>query len=300
MPVIQDYINGRWKPREIDDSMPTMTPDEIVKTLRDSLEEYSIEKYPAKHRSHLGISLIGDECWRKIWLTFRWAKLNQFDPRMRRLFQRGKDEEAKIEQFLLWAGISFRAVIDPSTGDQHKASLIDGHYGGETDGIATLGFADNLPVICEFKTHNKKSFDKWKADGVVKSKPEHWAQMCGYGKEFKIQHGLYVAVNKDDETMDFEFKTLDWNYAIELEKKATDIIYAKLPPEKISQQSSFWKCQYCHFQSICFYNEPVEKNCRSCVFSEPVENAQWKCNKFGQVIPKDFIPKGCNEHKGII
>lgn len=298
MTLIQECFKGHWTVTE-NNNVPTLSADAIEKHLYDAFEEYSRETYPSKHREHLGISVIGEDCRRRIWLAFRWAKLQQAPGAMRRLWQRGKDEEAKIERFLFWLGMKQRSVIDPATGDQHKASLINGHYGGSTDGIWIVTFANDVPVITEYKTHNKKSFDKLKLEGVKKSKAQHWAQMCGYGKEFKIKYGLYIAIHKDSDEIYFKFLELDWNYAIELEKKASDIIYAQTPPEKISQQASFWKCQYCHFQNICFFDEPVEKNCRSCIFASPADNGKWQCSKYG-IIPNDFLAKGCKDHSGII
>lgn len=261
-------------------------------------EEYSIEKYPSEHRHHLGISIIGDECWRKLWYGFRWVKLEQHEGRMKRLFQRGHNEEEKFETFLYWCGFHTRS-IDPETGKQYRLSLVEGHYGGSTDGISLISFAQNLPIICEYKTHNNKSFTELKEKKLQLSKPQHYAQTCGYGKNFKIQHALYCAVNKDTDEWYFEFIKLDWNYADELEKKAAEIIYAKAPPRRISENPAYYKCKFCTYNDICFNNAPVEINCRSCKFATPVENGNWHCNNFNSIIPKDYIAKGCDRHMAI-
>lgn len=295
---ILDYKDGSWKPREIDDSMPTLNAYEIQSRLYQYASEYSIETYPAEHRHHLGISIIGDECNRKIWYGFRWIKLIQHDPRMRRLFNRGHREEKQFERFLMWAGFRIRG-INPETDKQYRISAVDGHYGGSTDAIALISWADDLPVICEFKTHNTKSFTLLKEKKVKEAKPQHYDQMCGYGKDFKLKHGIYCAVNKDNDEWYFEFVELDWTRAIELEKKATDIIYAKSPPPKINESPVYWKCKYCEFKGPCHDGEAIEKNCRSCVNASPVENGNWKCEKYG-VIPRDFLKSGCSEWKSLI
>lgn len=280
--------------------MPTFSAIDIEATLYKYAEEYSVEKYPAEHRHHLGISIIGDDCWRKLWYSFHWVKLEQHEGRMRRLFQRGHHEEPLFEQFLLWAGFTLRTV-DPETDKQYKLSLVNGHYGGSGDGIALIRWLDDLPVLAEFKTHNNKSFTELKDKGVKVAKPQHWDQMCGYSKDFKIKYAVYCAVNKDNDEWYFKFLELDWNRAVELEKKAADIIYSKTPPAKINENPSYWKCKFCNaFKDICHNNEPIEVNCRSCKNAEPVSDGKWNCTKFKDIIPKEFLIKGCEQHEPIV
>lgn len=281
--------------------MPTqseLTLENVAEVFQEYLEDYSREQYPAKHREHLGISVIGRKCSREIWYGFRWVKLKEFPGRMRRLFNRGHREEQQFYEFLLWAGISFRS-IDPETSQPWKISLLEGHYGGTPDGVGLVRGLNNLPIILEYKTHNKKSFEKLKTQKLKLAKPEHWAQMCGYGKEFKIKHGLYCAVNKDDDDIYFEFVELNWDYASELEKKASDIITAKTPPLRISDNPSFFDCKYCDKVDICHNGAKVEINCRSCKFAEPVAGAKWFCNRFKNEIPSEFVPKGCEYHLSV-
>ena len=297
---IRTYHNGSWFTKVIDTSiMPTLSPKEIEAKLYNWAEEYSVENHPADHRHHLGISIIGEECWRKLWYSFRWVKLEQHEGRMRRLFNRGHKEEANFKKFLSWTGFEFRG-IDPATDKPYKLSLLNGHYGGEPDDISVVGWLDGLPILCEYKTHNDKSFTELKAKKVNGAKPQHFAQMCGYGKDLEIKHALYCAVNKNTDEWYFEFVELDWNRAVELENKAKDIIYSKVPPARINENPSYWKCKFCsNFKGICHDNEPIERNCRSCVFASPGEKAEWVCEKYGQ-IPRDFLKVGCGEWKGIV
>lgn len=298
MPLIRNYKNGTWQTFEVNDDMPTLSPKQIEERFYQYLEEYSLETYPSEHRAHLGASVIGDECSRKLWYGFRWVKLIQFEGRMRRLFNRGHREEAQLESFLLWAGVKIRST-NPETDKQYVFSKIEGHYGGSTDGLGLIGWIDDFPIIVEFKTHNTKWFTHLKNNKVRLSQPKHYAQMASYGKEFKTKHGLYVAVNKDDDDVYFEFVELDWNHALELENKAGDIIHSSFPPPRIAAQETHQKCKYCDFHGICWRNEPVEINCRSCKFAEPIDNAEWKCHKFEQTIPKDFLKIGCESHISI-
>ena len=54
------------------------------------------EAAPSQPRAHLGCSVLGDPCDRKIWLQFRWAIQEQFKGRVLRLFRRGQNEEQQV------------------------------------------------------------------------------------------------------------------------------------------------------------------------------------------------------------
>ena len=281
-----------------DGSLPAK---EIVDELHRLTEEYSIETYPAEHRNHLGASIIGEKCSRHLFYTFRWVKLNQFPGRMRRLFKRGHLEEPQIDKLLHWMGFFVRE-IDPVTNKQYKFSTHNGHYGGSGDSINLLPWfrTENDPrILVEKKTAKDKLFQKLKTEGLKKSNPKHWAQMCQYGKAFRIKYGLYFGVNKYDVDIYYDFLDLDWNYATELENKALDIIQAKIPPPRINENPASWDCKFCPHVDVCHWGEAVEKNCRSCKMSSPIQDGKWYCNRYQIEIPKDKIGVGCLDHQSI-
>src|SRR5262249_8759959 len=111
-----------------------------------------------------------------------------------------------------------------------------------------------------------------------------------------LQYGLYIAVNKNDDDLHLEIVELDWNLSHDLINKAADIINAQVPPPRIAENPSYYSCKYCDKRGICWDNEPVEINCRSCRYAKPVENAQWQCSLYNAIIPPDYIKKGCDKH----
>lgn len=287
--------------KEPDGSFSTATLKAIEQELYKLTDEYSIETYPAEHRNHLGVSVIGDNCSAKLWYAFRWVKLEQHEPRMRRLFNRGHEEEIRFKELLSWMGFFVRE-IDPATNKQYKLSKLNGHYGGSSDTLALLPWFrkdDKDCILVEYKTHNIKSFNKLKDKKLKIAKPLHFAQMSGYGREFKTKYGLYCAVCKDTDEIYYEFVELDWQYAYQLENKASDIISSKIRPPRISENPAWFDCNYCHFKGICHYGEAVEVNCRSCKMATPSENGQWHCSRFNSVIPNEFVKKGCPDHVSI-
>ncbi len=280
--------------------------DLLVDTIDAQIEDASVELFEDGHRDHLGASLIGDSCSRKLYYSFRWAKKSDFSSKTRtqgqalRLFERGHREEPSIIKLLEKSGHRFLPV--PEGQDQHRAKLkCNGHFGGSMDAIGFLpeifGMSDQ--ILYEFKTAGDTQFRRLKKEGVKSDKPMHWSQMCVYGKDKSINYGLYICVNKNTDEIYIEFLKLDWALAETMEMKAEAIINAEEPPPKIAMSASHFVCKWCDYKDICHYEDQIDINCRSCKHSKPVENGQWKCKLADQVIPKDVVKLGCELHEGI-
>lgn len=274
--------------------------DHIAKEIKDDIDEiWRLKGEEESRREHLGASVIGDDCSRRIWYEFRWVHQEKFNGRMHRLFQRGHDEEAKVIGHLRSIGFTVWD-IDPGTGKQFRIYGASGHSGGSGDGIAMppAKWADKLPkrLLVEFKTHNFKSFTNLVAKRVKLAKPKHYAQMCSYGASYDFDIGLYCAVNKNDDDLYFELLNLDHRHGIDYARKADDIIRAYEPPPKASLRPDHWECKLCHLNGVCHGGEPYEVNCRSCAFAEPQQGGIWFCHNYKQIIPAEFISQGCASH----
>lgn len=275
--------------------------DDLAKRLHADVNKYCVEKYTDEYRHHLGASIIGRECWREIWYSWRWVQAQMFDGRMLRLFERGKREEAIIIELLRGIGCQVWEV-DPKTNKQFRIYGVNGHYGGALDSGGMLPYLPDLPMLMEFKTHNEKNFNYLVNKKVRIAKPEHYVQMCEYGKEYGFKYGLYVGICKNDDEIHFEIVELDANLPNHNEKKATEIIYATEPPPKLSTNPSYFKCKnLCSYYGLCHFDKrPIEVNCRSCKKARPIDNGQWFCDQHNGTIPKDFLVKGCSQHEPII
>lgn len=274
--------------------------------IKADIDAYCVEAYDDGHRNHLGASIIGEDCERRLYLTYRHCKHEAFDGRMLRLFNRGHREEARFIEWL--RGIGFQVVEHQPDGSQFRISGVQGHYGGSLDGqsnipdkyTALVPALKQFPgLLLEFKTYATKVFGELVAKGVREFRPKHYKQMCQYGAHYGYHYALYMAINKNDDDIHPELVELDWGIARECERKAEKIITARTPPPKIADTPADYRCRLCHFKDICHNGAPVEKNCRSCFYAHPTEGGQWKCEKFNGIIPKEFIPKGCSNHHPI-
>ena len=276
--------------------------DKLEELITDDINQFCATYYESGHRKHLGASELGEECWRKLWYGFRWTKKQVHDGRVLRLFNVGHSAEPRFITYL--RGIGFEVREFDENGKQFKISGASGHYGGSLDGLckapARYEISEDVVLLNEFKTNGTgSSYTAIETKGLQKAKPIHYAQMSQYGYKNNLKYGLYLIENKNDSDITVKVVVLDWNLGAQMERKAEEIIFAKEPPPRISDNPAFQACQWCHQSDICHKGEPVEINCRSCRQAEPIENGEWHCHKFGMTIPQDFIPKGCEHHNAI-
>lgn len=270
--------------------------------IKGAIDEYCRVTYDDGHRSHLGASLIGDVCLRRLWYGFRWVQGSKFGGRMQRLFNRGHREEARWIEWL--RGIGFKIWDQTDDGKQYRIGGVEGHFGGSLDsvGIAPEGLTllyEVGPFLVEYKTYNEKTFAKLVKDGVQRAKPNHWVQMCTYGAKYGFRYAMYCAICKNDDEIEIQIVELDWNVAKEAERKAESVITSQQPPLRFSELSTHMECKFCDFNAICHKGGGYDKNCRSCQAASPIKNGEWFCANYGKVIPNDVIPVGCPAWKAI-
>lgn len=262
-----------------------------------STAEKVVQWWAAKkqtHRPHLGASLIGHECDRYLWLTFRWAKLAEFEGRLLRLFDRGNREEPRIHEELRGIGVELHTM----DGDKQIACRDpSGHFGGSVDGVGrNFPEAPKTWAVLECKTHSASSFQAMQKKGVKESKPRHHAQMQVYMGLMELDRALYYAVNKDTDEVYTEWVHFDAAEFQKLQERATRIIEATEPPAKLSDDPAFWICKTCDMYALCHQQKVAAANCRTCVAASPVENGRWHCQTHNSIRTGEEQGEGCPSH----
>lgn len=250
-----------------------------------------IDKYHSenqeKPRPHLGCSMIGHPCERWLWLSFRWAVIEQFEGRMLRLFRRGHNEEASVIDDLKSIGVD---VFDMKDG-QHRVDF-GSHVSGSVDGLIGGGVpgAEKTPHLLEIKTHSKKSFDWLKSKGVEKAKPMHYAQMQVYMHGSGMTRALYYAVCKDNDEIYTERIKHNEKEAQAFIDRGQRIALSDVLPEKMPEANSEqFTCKYCPASGFCHSDVKeitvIEENCRTCGYSTATKEGEWLCERFDSLIP---------------
>ncbi len=267
------------------------------------------------HRSHLGASIIGGECARAIWYSFRWATKSKFSARILRLFNRGHQEEARfIAQFLM---IGCEVFQQDANGNQFRISASEGHFGGSGDGVVN-GLPDLHPgtsALAEFKTHGDTSFVElagklvdWRkhledpvrnpftGKGVREAKFEHFVQMQVYMRKMGLAVAIYGAVNKNTDDTYFELVLLNPELADQYIARGDKLVWLDTPPAKLNASPGFFKCRFCDHRPVCHLGAAPDVNCRTCRFSDPIAGAQWHCRKHDAAIDKPTQLSGCRDY----
>lgn len=140
----------------------TGVPKALAKRILEDVDQYCVDTYDGGHRWHLGASLIGDECKRKLWYIFRWCKHEKTTGRQQRLFNRGHREEFRFIEWL--EGIGFKIWADDFTNNTLW-------YHAESDSYALLKAGEQPGDPCcepifednpNFRQHKERA----RADGL--------------------------------------------------------------------------------------------------------------------------------------
>lgn len=274
------------------------------KTLVELIDEAVEQANPQRHRNHLGASAIGRVCSRELWYNFRWFTLPSFPGRILRLFDTGHLYEPRFVELLELIGwrVEPYEVLDDGTQQQWRTGAFGDHFGGSCDGFAwDPDF--NKQHIVEFKTHNEKSFKKLQKEGVEKSKPEHYAQMQVYMYLFGVDRALYMAVNKNTDELYTEKFTLSKRVAKRLLAKAQLILEAQEPPPRLSDNPTYYACNWCNHRSACHFGAAPDLSCRSCLHCVPdLDTGDWLCvvhETDDKKLSEEDIHKACDSYSPI-
>lgn len=272
----------------------------LLKHLPAIADAYREDDPSDSFRSHLGASVIGDECERKLWHGWRWSYTRRFGARMLRLFNRGHQEEARFLAMLEMIDVRFHQL---ESGEQERISAHGGHFGSALDGVL-WGVPDSPDewMLGEFKTFGAKPYADLVTRGVSASKPEHYSQMQACMRQRGIFKCLYMAVCKNDDDLYCQIVEFDPSHAEATLDKAHRIITRRDAPARISDDPSFFKCSFCDAQQRCHFpaQQPVLINCRTCKHSvADVPSGTWGCELKNISLDKKAQLAGCPDHSPI-
>lgn len=249
-------------------------------------------------RGYLGVSQLGHECERFLWLNFRGAAGRPFDGRMLRLFDTGHREEARLVEEMRAAGI---VVSDTQPdGRQWSVEAFGGHMRGHLDAaLHRLPEAYTVWHVGEFKTHNDKSFKELEKKGVKAAKPMHWHQMNVYAGLTGMEWAFYVAVNKNDDRIYTERLAFDQADFDKMMARGERVIFLATPPPKAGETADAFVCKWCDHKGICWGTDVPPAGCRTCAHVTPQTDGAWHCTKHGEALDANRQRAGCGEHRVI-
>ena len=242
----------------------------------------------SENRAHVGMSELGNPCYRYLQFVHYWAYSTSHSKRLLRLFNVGHDTEEIMIKDL---GQQGKKV----TRQQEELTGYAGHFMGHIDGV--LVSEKGQDKLIEFKTHNDKSFKDLLKKSVQLSKPVHYVQMQVYMGYMKLNQAMYMAYNKNDSTYYMETVDFDPEFFKQLEEKQEEIIMAETLLPRIGTNSSTWfECKFCDARKTCFGKEEVRTNCRTCKNVHVMDEGKWVCGFTNDELSSDEQIEGCSKH----
>jgi len=210
-------------------------------------------------REYLGGSAIGEPCARRLQYEYNGADKDEgsdFEPRIRRIFQRGHEVEEWLIRWMLSAGFEMRSK--DRDGRQFGFEDCEGRFKGHFDGVVTGGPQGfEYPALFEAKCLGEKGFNQLVKHGVAKAYPKYAAQVATYQAygELSEHPAFFVAVNANDMRIHLELVKFDPQLAQDCANKAATVLKAvdggDTLPRATDNPDSF-VCRFCPFKGVCW------------------------------------------------
>ena len=220
-------------------------------------------------RDYLGCSQLGDGCELADYFAFAAgrtasrdagdAPLPAFPPRIRRIFQCGRDVEELAARWLRQARFLL-STADPLTGGQYEVSFFGGAVRGHADGLLVMWRGDGpsplpLPALWECKRLGAKWWREAQRKGIRVSHPKYFVQMQLYMKGLGLERGLITCVNADTCELHHELVPFAPEAAERALERARRILLAfdsgERPP-RAEKSPAAVACRMCRFADPCW------------------------------------------------
>lgn len=257
-------------------------------------------------RGYLGMSGLGEPCWRKLWYGFHWVTFSNHSARTERIFNIGHLFESMAIEDLKKVGVDVfrvdedgdRVELHGHKGEEQEGMIgFAGHVRGHNDGrVIGLPEMPNTECLLELKTMKDDKFKAVVKHGVEKSNPTYYGQMQRYMHGLDLKWAFFLSINKNTCEYYSEFVEYDYEFASELVRKERVIIMSDEPPEKLYASSNY-NCNWCNHYGACHAGVIPEKNCRTCDNSDIEDDGKWSCTLNNKNITTEEQIKGCDDWK---
>lgn len=211
----------------------------------------------------LRASKAGFACLRSLWYSVNAAEKGfqeQVSPKSQRIFDVGTALEPVIINWLINDGWD----VQYNPGSQNAeleitVPVIGGFLKGHPDAIISKGEIKN--ALIDVKTMNERSFDCWRRQGTMKSKPQYVTQLHIYAmglmeQGIKVEKLGIVGVNKNNSDMYMDFFDYNDGIALDITNRA-ELVMRMTEPPVYDCPCEKWACDYCEFSGICeLHNAP--------------------------------------------
>lgn len=247
--------------------------------------EAAARRNESDKRCYLGMSVIGVQCWRKLWYNFRGFTAKRIDGRAQMIFDFGNLIEESVIKWIKDAGYLI-------TDQQREFTDYNGWFKGHCDGYIHGLSEIPSPWILEIKSASDSRFKAIKSiQNLKESVPVYWAQVQCYMHYAELNTALVIVINKNNCELYTE-EVREWPAECDrLLDKAQQIIYSDIEFDR----DITTECDYCEYKDLCGTNTTgttqLTKNCGTCKFLK-VERKKFMCDKVERQI--NHIDRFCD------
>lgn len=246
--------------------------------------------YGGKPRTYLGMSVLGEECLAKTWLTFHWAATSKHSAKTERTFNLGHSFEKIIIQQLKDAGMQVFKILENEIEeemfggkDEVQETLVGfaGHAMGHSDGrVRGVIEAPKTVHLLELKTANDTAFKGFVKLGCKGQEPKYFYQTQRYMKAKKLTRTLFIVINKNTSELHIERIDEDKSVQDDLIRKEQHLIISHEIPTRV-YPIGFYKCgiSWCAQSLVCRGEVNPLRTCRTCEFGNIEDHGKWSCEK---------------------
>ena len=255
-------------------------------------------------RPHLGASVIGDTCQRKIFYSFRWATPRLIEFKGHAAINDGHRGEIIVAEMLRATPNIQLWTVDPSD-PQKQIGFLDRHFGGSLDGVIKgLQEAPVTPHVWENKVVNETKFKKLDALRLSdeKSALENWDENY-YGQAQVLMKHLHLSRHfltvATPGVRDIISVRTDYNPVVaeRLTAVAHKLSTDDDAPPRISARADWYECKFCNHSDVCHNGAHPQRNCRTCARVTPMADGTWVCSIQSKTLTFDDQVKGCENHR---
>lgn len=258
-------------------------------------------------RNYMGMSMIAEECWRKVFYDFRNCVKREIKASGIKAIQDGfAQEDIMIKRLRMLPFIELHTVDPQDPSKQIGFTSLLGHLRGHADGIIK-GIVE-APLtwhVWENKAVNQKKFDKFNALKISLSEKNALQEWDGvyYGQAQLYMHFSelerhYITIQSPG-GREFTSARTEYNrkHAEMLIGKARMLIFDNFTlPSKMSKDREYFKCKWCQFQEICHDGDIPDVHCKTCRYRECVADGKSKCLHNDTIISDGMLNVGCDNH----
>lgn len=221
-----------------------------------ALERRRAEKIARENRDYIGMSELGDPCFRHLYYrTIKVPELPITGERLR-AFEMGDYFEKMVLDWLLAAGFDIRTRN--LRGEQFEFTTAGGRIKGHIDGAIVGGPPIPgliYPALWENKALKAKYWNAIVKHGLQKAEPKYYGQCQEYMGYSELVNTLFTTINKD--TAEIYHCVIP--YSVQAAQKLSDrgvtlikAVDTRQVPARISANRDFFKCKQCELADHCW------------------------------------------------